>query len=119
GHLRKLVPELRQQVGIDQLRETTHAGHRHANAVIALVAVKRCFDRPLLPQQAQERLLTLPVELLRVQVHRVSRSTAIVHEPDRQRKRGELQLTGPAFARSSRTDESTESRSAGSTSQIG
>ena len=70
GHLRKLVPELRQEMGFYQFNELRHAADRDSDAVVALVSVQRSGYPPLPLQQFDEASLGVLTELLSVQIHR-------------------------------------------------
>jgi hypothetical protein len=95
GSLRKFVSELVQHVRLDESCEPARSGHRNAHSVVGLVAVERSIDPPLLAEESKYRSLTRLVVLLRVQIHRISRAAAIVHEPHRQSELVELELWDP------------------------
>src|SRR5205085_12475281 len=75
-----------------QLAQSDCSIHRNADPVVLLVFVGRADNPPLALQQFEEPNLAGLIELLSVQVHRVSRSAPIIHEPHRKCELCQLHL---------------------------
>src|SRR6266536_1573073 len=99
GHLRKLVSELWQQVRLNKPCQSGSSNHRQSDPVVGLVAIQRAFDSPLFTEKPKKHLLTMLIELLRIQIHRGSRATTVIHEPHRQGQRRQLHFWSPLLAR--------------------
>jgi hypothetical protein len=95
GHKREFVSELVDQVRSDEIAEPSAAINGQSDPVITPVAIQGSLNIPLILQQLQKEKLVLSIELLSVQIHRVSRFTTIVHEPHRHRERTEYDLRNP------------------------
>ena len=75
-----------RRVRLDDLSQYCGALYADTDALIALIAVERSLDAPVISEQTQETPLIVLIELLSVEVHRISRATSIVHEPHGQSK---------------------------------